>query len=216
MRFYSKTLVILAALVSVCVAQNVTIKHKVYTTVFSKSQRIPVAVKWWLTKAMLDCPNPMKRTNDFKPDPKLPDYTDLAKDYAKSGYDQGHNCDAADNLCDTVAEHESFYYSNMCPQTARLNSGIWKVLEDSCRTLALKYDSTLIWCGSVATSGKTIGPDKVAVPDYCWKVVYVKQKRITMAFVFPNTATLSGALSQYRVKLDSVKHLSGIKFNRKR
>lgn len=216
MKFHTKMLVSLVLLAAVCAAQNVTIKHKVYTTKFSESQRIPVVVKWWLTKAMLDCPNPMRRTNDFKPDPQLPSYTDLAKDYAKSGYDQGHNCDAADNLCDTVAEHESFYYSNMCPQTSRLNSGIWKRLEDSCRALATKYDSTLIWCGSVATSGRTIGPDKVAVPDYCWKIVYVKHKHKTMAFVFPNTTTLTGPLSNYHVTLDSVRHLSGIRFTKKK
>lgn len=216
MKFNSKLLVIVAAAASICVAQNVTIKHKVYTTVFSKSRRIPVVVKWWLTKEMLNCPSPMKRTNDFKPDPKLPSCTGLAKDYEKSGYDQGHNCDAADNVCDTVAEHESFYYSNMCPQTVRLNSGIWKVLEDSCRMLALKYDSTLIWCGSVATSGKTIGPDKVAVPDYCWKIVYEKKKHLSMGFVFPNTTTLAGPLSKYHVKVDSIQHLSGIKFNWRR
>ncbi len=216
MKIYLKVLVVLAVMSSVCAGQNVTIKHKVYTTVFSKSQRIPVVVKWWLTKDMLDCSNPMKRTNDFKPDPKLPGYTNLAKDYAKSGYDQGHSCDAADNLCDTAAEHESFYYSNMCPQTARLNSGIWSRMEDSCRALALKYDSTLIWCGSVATSGRTIGPDKVAVPDYCWKIVYVKRKRTTMAFVFPNTKTLTGTLSRYHVTLDSVEHLSGLKFTKRK
>jgi len=214
MKFCFRLFSILAIAAVVCVAQNVTIKHKVYTTVFSKSKRIPVVVKWWLTRAMLDCPNPMKRTNDFKPDPKLPSYTSLANDYKNSGYDQGHNCDAADNLCDTVAEHESFYFSNMCPQTPRLNSGIWKRLEDSCRTLALKYDSTLVWCGSVATSGKTIGPDKVAVPNYCWKIAYIKKKNTTMAFVFPNTTTLSGPLLQYRVKLDSVKHLTGITFKK--
>jgi endonuclease G len=216
MNFRSRLLVIFSALVCVSAAQNVTIKHRVYTSVFSKTLRIPVVVKWWLTKSMLDCPQPLKRTNDFKPDPKLLRYTKLARDYRKSGYDQGHNCDAADNLCDTIAEHESFYYSNMCPQTARLNSGIWRRLEDSCRALASKYDSTLIWCGSVAISGKTIGPDKVAVPDYCWKIVYIKPKHTTMAFVFPNTKTLSGPLSHYRVKLDSVKHLAGITFRKSR
>ena len=217
MKSILRMLFVFALLAPVCLAQNVVIKHKVYTTTFNKTYRFPVVVKWWLTKAMLHCQNPLARPDCFCPDPLLPFYTDLDSDYYRKGFDRGHNCDAADCRCDTVAEYESFYYSNMCPQTATLNRGIWKKLEDSCRTIAESYDSTLIWCGSVAkASAKKIGPDSMVVPNYCWKIVYIKRRNKTLSYVFPNDTVLSGQLSSYLVSADSVKHLSGIKFTKSR
>jgi len=207
-----RMLLLIAAITQICYSQDVTIRHTYYTTVFSESKHIPVVVKWWLTKAMLDCPNPVPRTNNFQPDPQLPEYTDLDKDYKHSGYDRGHNMDALDNACDETGERESFYYSNMCPQTPKLNRGIWKSLETHCRNLSMEYDSLLIWCGSVATSGNTIGPDEVAVPDYCWKIVYIKRTGKTHAYSFRNDESQANPLSAYEVSLDSVQHLSGLKF----
>ena len=205
-------LLLLIALSQICYSQNVTIKHTYYTTTFSESLRIPVVVKWWLTKEMVSCPQHLKRTNKFTPDPQLPKYTNLNKDYARSGYDRGHNMPAEDNACTMTGMEQCFYYSNMCPQTPKLNRGIWKKLETYTRELAEQDDSVLVWCGSVAKSGRTIGPDEVAVPDYCWKIVYIKDKRDTLAYVFPNTATVSGSLVQFRVPVDSAEHLSRMKF----
>ena len=217
MKSIFKLLAVLILLPYAFGGQNVTIKHKVYTTTFSKSKRFPVVVKWWLTKQMLDCRKKMKRTDDFGPDPLLPAYTNLDTDYMHGGFDRGHNCDAADNLCDTVAEHQSFYFSNMCAQTKELNRGIWEHLESYCRALADSLDSTLIWCGSVANkSAKKIGPDSVVVPDYCWKIIYVRKLKKTLAYVFPNSTSLTGDFPNYAVKVDSVEKLTGLKFTRKK
>ena len=206
-------LLLLIALSQICYSQNVTIRHAYYTTTFSESLRIPIVVKWWLTKEMVSCSQHLKRTNKFTPDPQLPKYTNLNKDYTKSGYDRGHNMPAEDNACTATGMEQCFHYSNMCPQTPRLNRGIWKKLETYTRELARRDDSVLVWCGSVAKSGRTIGPDQVAVPDYCWKIVYIKHKRDTLAYVFPNTAIVSGELAQFKVSVDSVEHLSKLKLS---
>ncbi len=207
-----RSLLLLVTLSQISYSQNVTIRHDYYTTTFSESLRIPVVVKWWLTKEMVNCLEHFKRTNKFTPDPELPKHTNLNKDYTRSGYDRGHNMPAEDNACTMTGMEQCFYYSNMCPQTPRLNRGIWKKLETYTRELARQDDSVLVWCGSVANSGQTIGPDKVAVPDYCWKIIFVKHERDTLAYVFPNTETISGALTEFRVSVDSVEHLSQIKF----
>ena len=60
---------------------TVRISHTNYTTVFSKSKKYPVLVEWWATKAKIGCPTPLKRKDNFKPDPKLPKETDLLNDY---------------------------------------------------------------------------------------------------------------------------------------
>ena len=191
-------------------ADTVTIVHKYYSTTFSTSKHFPVVVKYWLTKKMFACTKKFPRTNKFTADPLLPSYTSLSGDYAHSGYDQGHNMDADDNSCDSVGMVESFYYSNMCPQTPRLNRGIWKTLEEYTRTKAQTDDSVLVWCGSVAATKKHIG--KVAVPTYCWKVIYVKKLGVTEAYSFKNNSSKARPLASYKVSLDSVQHLSGIKF----
>jgi len=152
----------------------------------------------------------VKRTDKFAPDPLLKEYTTLDKDYYKSGYDQGHNMDAYDNGCDSIGMMESFYYSNMSPQTHRLNAGVWKTLEEYTRTKAETYDSVLVWCGSVAIGKRHIG--KVAVPKYCWKVIYVKKQAVVEAYSFRNNKAKVKPLSSYKVSVDSVWHLSGFRF----
>lgn len=191
-------------------SDTVTVKHKYYSTTFSKSKHFPVVVKYWLTKKMLTCKTRVQRTNNFRPDPLLPNDTDLKSDYAHSGYDQGHNMDAYDNGCDPVGMSESFYYSNMSPQTPALNRGEWKSLEEYTRTKATKYDSVLVWCGSVAIGKKHIG--KIAVPDYCWKMIFIKNQKTTEAFSFQNDTSPSKPLQSYQVSVDSIRHLSGFRF----
>ena len=75
-------------------------------------------VQWETTHAMVGCPTPLKRKDNFKPDPQLVDETNIAYYYLKSGYDRGHVMPAADNLCQTPQiQDECFYFSNMIPQT---------------------------------------------------------------------------------------------------
>ncbi len=207
-----RSLLLLIALSQISYSQNVTIHHAYYTTTFSESLRIPVVVKWWLTREMVSCSQHLKRTNKFTTDPQLPKYTNLNEDYTRSGYDRGHNMPAEDNACTMTGMEQCFYYSNMCPQTPKLNRGIWKKLETYTRELARQDDSVLVWCGSVVKSGHSIGPDKVAVPDYCWKILYIEHSRDTLAYVFPNIATVSGILTGFSVSVDSVEHLSGVRF----
>jgi DNA/RNA endonuclease G (NUC1) len=69
------------------VTDTITIHHKYYSTTFSKSKHFPVVVRYWLTNAILDCERQYKRSNKFKPEPLIPEFTNLEKDYKKSGYD---------------------------------------------------------------------------------------------------------------------------------
>ena len=163
---------------------TITIHHKYYTTTFSKSKRFPVVIKYWLTRSMLDCEQRFKRPKRFKPDPLLPQFTNLEKDYKHSGYDQGHQMNAYDCGCDSIAMAESFYYSNIAPQLPVLNRGVWKKLETYVRKLVKEYDSVLVWCGSVTLENRHIGI--VAVPDYCWKIIYIRKSGIVKAYSFRN------------------------------
>jgi endonuclease G len=118
--------------------------------------------------------------------------------------------DAFDCSCDSTAMAESFYYSNIAPQLPSLNRGIWKKLEEYIRNLAKEYDSILVWCGSVTFEDKYIG--KVAVPDYCWKVLYIKKLNKVESYSFRNNGSRLGDLHYYEVSLDSIQHLSKLTF----
>lgn len=190
----------------------VTLKHKAYTTHYSKSKHYPVMVEWWVTKANLTCPVKVKRGDKFIPDPLLPNETNLQSDYTGAGFDRGHNMPAADAVCDQVANEESFYFSNMTAQYPALNRGDWKTLEMLTRDNALKEDSVHVWAGSIGVA-KKIGT--TSVPTQCWKVIYFKKSKEYLAFIFDNTTDKADGLNNNKVDLVDVEKLSGFKFKAK-
>jgi endonuclease G len=189
---------------------TIRIKHTNYTTVFDKTKRYPVMVEWWVTKKMVSCPTPLKRKDNFKPDPKLKEHTDLAKDYVGSGLDRGHMMPAAENLCQTQSiQDECFYFSNMSPQYHSLNAGDWKSVETLEREIASKEDSTHIWCGNIGEI-KRIG--RVAVPKQCWKVIYIKKTKTFKSYLFDNTTNKPDGIENNLVKLEVIEKLTGLNF----
>jgi endonuclease G len=194
-------------------AQDVVVlKHTNYTTHFSKSKKYPVMVEWWETRAKIGCPTPLARKDNFKPDPQLPNETNLGNDYVNSGYDRGHLMPAKSNQCQTPAvQNECFYYSNMAAQTHRLNAGDWKSLETLTREFAVKEDSVHIWAGNVGEI-KKIG--KVSVPKQCWKVVYYTKSKEWMAFLFENDQSKPDGLNNNKVDLVDIEKLTGFKFKK--
>ena len=205
------TLAVVILVASGLVAQDlVTIKHTNYTTTFSKSKRYPVLVQWETTKAMVGCPTPLKRKDNFKPDPQLVDETNIAFYYVKSGYDRGHVMPAADNLCQTQAvQDECFYFSNMVAQTHRLNAGDWKSLETATRDWALVNDKVRVWSGSVGEA-KKIG--LVSVPTQCWKVVHIPSANKWLAYLFNNDLSNPDGFQNNQVDISVIQKLTGYTF----
>lgn len=103
---------------------------------------------------------------------------------------------------------ECFYFSNMFPQTHKLNAGVWKTLEEQERNMAAQDDSIYVWIGSYGTNG-TIGKDKVVVPKYCWKVIYDYKTQEWSAYIFPNTKTVSGKPENFTTTVDDIRRKSG-------
>ena len=192
-------------------AQDVVqLKHTNYISHFSKSKKYPVMVEWWETKAKVACEKPLARKDNFKPDPQLPNETNIGQDYVGSGFDRGHLMPAKSNQCQTQAvQDECFYYSNMAAQYHRLNAGDWKSLETLTREIASKQDSVHIWAGNVGEI-KRIG--KVAVPKQCWKVVYTKKTNEWMFFLFENDLSNPDGINNNKVLREDIEKLTGLKF----
>ncbi len=192
-------------------ADEVVIGHMNYKTTFSKHHRYPTHVEWWVTRAKLECKNPVSRTDKFLPDPQLRKDSDIDDDYVKSGFDRGHLSPAADARCNITHMAESFYFTNMAPQYPGLNRGQWKNLEEWTRYLVTQHDSVLVRAGCVGESRRV---QRLVVPTHCWKVIVVKSTNEMTAYVFPNAVERSASFEMHMVSLDSVRRLTGLRFNR--
>ncbi len=70
----------------------------------------------------------------FRPDPdlELEERTEL-EDYWNCGFQRGHICASADRLNSKEANEQTFYLSNIMPQSYGLNNGVWQALENRLR-----------------------------------------------------------------------------------
>ncbi len=182
---------------------EVTLKHKNYTTVFSKSKKYPVQVEWWVTKDGLECANPVARKDKFIPDPLLKKESDVADDYVGSGFDRGHLAPAADNRCKGAdVMEESFFFTNMAPQYPGLNRGQWKNLEEWTRYLATQNDSVFVQAGCVGDVKKV---KRLAIPSHCWKVITIKKTGEVTAYWFPNVPEKSVSFEMHMIDKEELK-----------
>ena len=163
---------------------TIKVEHTTYTSEWVKSAHIPVLVTYTLTAADLDCKDAVGRKAGMTADPLVPG-TNLNGDYKGSGYDKGHNMSSDDNRCNETIQDECFYFTNMYPQVHELNAGIWLALERNERDSATTYGSVITFVGSFGKDGE-IGPDKVFVPAYCWKVMYIPKVKRWHGYIFPN------------------------------
>lgn len=196
------TTFILLVFFEFCWSQDtVKITNSNYISYFSKSKKYPHVVDWWITKNKVTCKKPIPRKNIFRPDPQIPELSDLESSYKKSGFDRGHMSPAADNQCLTeIIMNESFFYSNISPQYHSLNAGDWKKLEVWSRELSKKFDSIHIWSGNIGEI-KKIG--QVSVPEICWKVVLIKKTNETKYYLFKNEKKKSTGFSSHEVTKES-------------
>jgi endonuclease G, mitochondrial len=191
---------------------QIVITHNGFALLYSEAHEQASWVAYELTREETN--KKYERTDKFIVDQKVKTGTASDKDYAGSGYDRGHLAPASDMGWSATAMAESFYYSNMSPQTPSFNRGVWKRLEALVRTWAIDSYSVYIVTGPVLTSGlPSIGPNGVSVPNYYYKVIldYNEPSIKGIAFVIPNTGS-KDPLQQFAVSIDNVEKLTGIDF----
>jgi endonuclease G, mitochondrial len=188
------------------------VRHKYYTLCYDEKHEQAAWVAYKLTDEMAS--GNMDRKEKFRKDEMVSSGSAEPDDYRRSGYDKGHLCPAADMSFSEEAMSESFYMSNMSPQLHAFNNGIWKELEEKVRSWAIKDKSIYIVTGPVIkTPYETIGKDRVAVPQYYYKVVldYHEPGIKGIGFIFRNKSTKLD-LEDFAVSIDSVESFTGIDF----
>lgn len=189
------------------------LKRTGYVASYNKTTLLPNWVAWHLTAERTE--GSAKRSGvDFAEDTEVPEPRATDWDYYNSGYDRGHMCPAADNKWSKKAMEESFLFTNMCPQNGNLNRGDWNEMEMACRKWAKKYGGLYIVCGPILYKGKhkTIGKNKVVVPEAFFKVVLrTGDNPQAIGFIYKNTSG-NRPKDSYVNTVDEVERITGIDF----
>lgn len=146
------------------------------------------------------------------------------RDYEGSGYDRGHMAPAGDFKHSLPALRATFVISNMAPQTAALNRGLWRKLEHSLRKALPRAKGMLIYTGNLfldesggpVAPSRRIGLHRVAVPTHCFKIALFDQVDGTVtvfAFIMANTHEPEDRpLTAFQVSVDEIERLTGLDF----
>lgn len=202
------------------------IYHTAYALVYDESHE---QAKWVAHMLLPDVATGAEgRTNDFRPDPLIKTGSAEDEDYAIKvkmpdgktktegfGYDRGHLAPSADFRYSKKALSESYFYSNMSPQTPGLNRGKWADLEDAMRSACIAHASPLF----IVTGGvlhphlKKLdqGKNKVSIPEHYYKVVLDLEHGEAIAFVMPNSKC-EQSIQHYACTIDSVEKITGLNF----
>ncbi len=173
----------------------------------------------WRTRAA-DLSNSIERPM-FEPDPELPrSFRRIGYyDYAGSGYDRGHLVPAADRFGNREQFGQTFYMSNIVPQTADLNQFPWEKFESYARTLVRRGNELYTLAGVYGEAERL--KNKVTVPTNCWKVVVVfgRGQRVDtitnvtriIAVDMPNTDGIANdSWEKYRTTVRAIEQRAGI------
>lgn len=191
---------------------NQIIKHDYYTLSYNEDAEQAEWLAYELKKNYII-------NNDFKrpyfiEDPKVKSQSADWRNYKRSGYDKGHLCPAGDMEFSQSAYDDTFYTSNISPQNHDFNGGIWNRLEQKVRYWAQRYDGVYVVTGGVLkNTSKTIGTEKVVVPDFFYKIILDESngKYKMIAFLIPNVKS-NKPLYDFVVSVDSIEKMTGIDF----
>lgn len=170
------------------------------------------------------------RCDCFTYDPLLPaaypryttaDYTDAGA-FHGYGIDRGHLARSFDRTSGSLDNARTFYFSNIIPQAAALNQGIWAALENDLGDLARFQDKEVfIITGASGSLGTVKNEGLITIPSYVWKVAVILPRDQglasvddindleTIAVVMPNSPLVTGVWQNYETTIDSVEALSG-------
>ncbi len=188
--------------------------HKNYAVIHSCAVKAPIAVFEHLTVATMT--GPATRKDDFRPDPQVtPACSAALADYATVGstHDRGHMSPAGNNKINAEIMSESFFLSNMIPQVANNNRGIWKQLETFERQWASAPGTDFyIISGGIYDAGHAKTGNGLGIPTRLYKIIIEKNSKKVMAYLMPNGPLPVADLPKYQTTVAAVEAATGFKF----
>lgn len=116
-------------------ANNYLLSRTEYSLSYNNSKGKANWVSWHLSTAWIGSAT---RKDNFIADPLLPSsfFKAITSHYTNTGFDRGHLCPSADRTYTQTANDNTFYMTNIAPQSPRNNRTTWANLESYCRKLA--------------------------------------------------------------------------------
>lgn len=191
---------------------GVIVHHDFYSLSYSQAHEQAE----WLAYELVDGqvkPNNYNRPY-FKLDKRVPGLSAHWRNYKNSGFDRGHLCPAADRSFSYKAFEETFLTSNISPQDRAFNAGIWNRLEHKIRFWVKGRGALLVVTGGILEPDlRTVGPERVSVPDFFYKIVldHVGDNYKMIAFIIPHEPS-DKPLLDYVVSVDEIEERTGIDF----
>jgi endonuclease G len=147
-----------------------------YTLSYNQSHGTPNWVSYELDARQMQ-PG-QDRCNCFTADPNLPaDKQIFTSDYTNGGYDRGHMTRSADRTMANGDNATTYYLTNVVPQMADLNQGVWAQFENDLADSADAGRAVYIITGPLYSSGHALAflknEGKVAIPDSTWKIAFI-------------------------------------------
>lgn len=205
-----------------------TLYNNSYIVGYSDNMKNPVWVAYRLgnmKKAYTEANiTKWERTRGFKVDVRT-DAKVKHGDYTSSGYDRGHMAPNSAMMVQygQMAQMETYFMSNICPQTPELNRGIWQKLEAKVRTEISQDDTknkeihdVFVLTGPIFEDSPVAKLESgVPIPSSFYKIlVYGKGYGSTLkavAFKFPQKPT-SDSFLDYVTTVDEIESLTGLNF----
>lgn len=121
------------------------------------------------------------RNEAYKPDPELPSqYAAKHNDYTNSGYTRGHLCASSDRQYSKEANQQTFYMSNISPQSGNgfnQSGSVWNTGEDKVQAwgynISRSTDTLYVVKGGTIGEGMIKGyiKNEIAIPKYFFMAV---------------------------------------------
>ena len=191
---------------------NDIVSHTYYTLSYSEDHEQAEWVYYVLNSNQLN--SSTERKNNLRPDNKVKTSSAQLYDYKGSGYDRGHLAPATDMKYNTISMSESFFMSNMSPQSPSFNRGIWKKIEKQFRDWSYKYGELVIITGPVLKGENygSIGHNKVTIPKWYYKVaIDPSNYERNLAILIENKGS-SASIKSFVVTIDYLEEFSGLDF----
>lgn len=161
----------------------------------------------------------------FQPDPDLPaDARTELEEYKGISYQRGHICASSDRLYSKDANEQTFYLSNILPQSKGLNTGIWQDMEGyvngntSPNWNNAKFRDTLFVCKGGTIDGtliRTTTKTGLIVPKFFFMALLCRKGSDYKALGFwvEHTDQLKkDGVENYVVSIDQLERMTGIDF----
>lgn len=156
---------------------RLSLSNPSYSVEYRPDLGIPTRVDWVISDTLMGS---VKRTPTFrfKADGRTPRPRVTSALYTRSGFQRGHMCPAADRSASKDLMRSTFLMSNVCPMTPAINTGAWKVTEETGRALARQGHKVNVTAGALFFPQDTswIGGHRVAVPHAFIKFMWTNDE----------------------------------------